>query len=139
MVTASAQCPHCHAHLRQVTGALCPACQKPLFIHGTDDFHTIGDLSQCPLCGCAHLYRRKDFNRKLGIAILVLGIGLAYWTYALSLVAVTLLDWLLFRRVGEVACCYLCEAVFRDVAGIPRLEPFNLVLHDHYRAVREKA
>jgi hypothetical protein len=138
----TARCPHCQHSVRQQIGtdsAECAACHAPLFIHGTEAFHARGTLDQCPLCGCAHLYRQKDFNRRLGLALLALGIGLAYFTYGISLLVVTGLDWWLFRRVGDVGCCYLCGALFRGFPGVAALAPFNLVFHDHYRALKENS
>jgi hypothetical protein len=133
MVTA--HCPTCNALVE--AEAKCPKCQGPLFPHGTEAFHEKGTLDQCPVCGAAHLYRQKDFNRKLGIALVVVGAVLAYWTWGLSLGVVALLDWLLFRRVGEVGCCYRCGAQFREMPTVGALEPFNLQLHDYYRSLKK--
>ncbi len=86
----------------------------------------------CPRCKCEHLYRRKDFNRKFGITLIAVGVVLSYWTYGVSLVVVTLLDWLLSITVGEVGICYQCEEQFRDKEMVKQLPPFNLSLHDYY-------
>jgi len=130
----AAHCPHCHRFTHTDSlGSSCRHCQKALFGWVTDDLADGLSLNQCPVCGAGDLYRQKDFNRKLGIGILVIGIALAYFTYGISLVVVTLLDWWLFRRVKELGVCYQCGSQFRGGDLIQKLEPFNLVLHDHYR------
>src|SRR5438045_2219836 len=39
----------------------CPTCQSNLLPFATDAFKRDRTLDQCPICGCAHLYRQKDF------------------------------------------------------------------------------
>jgi len=95
----TAKCPKCHNwQVFTPPPDACPKCGGALMAHRTEAF------DQCPVCGAAHLYRQKDFNRKLGVGLVVIGVILAYWTYGLSLLAVTLIDWLLVRRVGQVGC-----------------------------------
>lgn len=131
----SGLCPHCSKTFSvSDLFAQCPTCSTALFGNRTDQMPH--HLDQCPACGCTHLYQQKDFNKKIGLFFLVIGIVLAYWTYGLSLVAITAIDWLIARRVGTVGLCYLCEMQFRgDVARA--LPAFNLALLDHYRAVRK--
>ena len=111
----------------------CRACHQVLFAHPPENPEF---FQQCPLCACAHLYQQKDFNRAVGLVILLVGIGLAYWTYGLSLLIVTALDFLIYRLVGSVGICYLCETQYR-AETVHTLPQFNLVLFDHYRLVRQ--
>lgn len=127
-------CPRCKARV-EVTDAKAEHCGEPLFPYATDRFISEFFLNQCPSCGAAHLYRQKDFNRKLGIGLVVVGIFFAWWTYGVSLVLVTLIDWWLYRQVGEVGCCYKCPTQFRG-PQISRLPAFNLELHDYYRSLK---
>lgn len=135
-------CPHCK-ELQTIVGTedlkekRCTKCNEHVLSHGTDAFHANETLNQCPACGCTHLYRQRDFNRRLGMAILMVGIVLSFFTYGISLLFVTGLDLFLYFKVKEVAVCYGCSAVYRGYLGIPKLEPFQLVLHDHYRMVSE--
>src|SRR5688572_21626400 len=69
-------------------------------------------LTPCPVCETEHVYKQKDFNRKLGVMLLVFGVIGSYWTYGLSLLVVTGFDWWLYRHVGEVGLCYRCHAQF---------------------------
>lgn len=106
-----------------------------LLQHPTDLFLHNHTLNQCPLCGCTHLYKQKDFNRRIGVVLILIGVIGAYWTYGVSLIAVTLIDWLLNRMVGMVGICYKCESQFR-ASPVEKLEPFNLSLFDYYRNLR---
>lgn len=128
----STDCPRCKARV-EVTDPMAQHCGKNLFPYATDRFMKERYLNQCPHCGAAHLYKQRDFSRRLGIALVVVGIFFAWWTYGLSLLIVTVVDWWLYRRVGDVGCCYQCTAQFRG----PEIEPlaaFDLELHDYYRS-----
>lgn len=132
----STDCGVCHARLDLKLEGPSPApthCEMPLLPYATDKFLRDQSLNQCPHCGAAHLYRQRDFNRRVGVALVVVGIGLAYWTYGISLLVVTAVDWWLYRRVGEVGCCYQCTTLFRGET-IAALEPFDLELEDYYRS-----
>ena len=137
----NARCPQCKIRTELVydgiTEPTCPECQANFVPHVTEDLKASGLLTQCPVCGCQDLYRQKDFNRKLGVGLIVIGVCLSFFTYGLSLVLVTLIDFWLFRKVNEVGCCYFCFAAYRSAPIVARLKPFDLVLHDHYRNVRE--
>lgn len=131
-------CPHCKL---SISGVLsfpgpsfsCPRCQKEILSFATDSFLEGAKIDQCPVCGAAHLYRRKDFNQKWGIALVAIGVIFAYFTYGLSLLAVTALDFFLFRRVKEVGICYQCQAELRNSTLIESLEPFKLPIFDYYK------
>lgn len=87
-------------------------------------------VSICPLCGCRHLYRQRDVNRAAGCLIVALGAVLVPWTYGLSLLACTLLDVWLYRRLREAVVCYGCDTVYRDALPLPHQGPFDLLKHD---------
>lgn len=109
----------------------CPSCGTPWLQNLTEGF-----VDQCAMCGAAHLYRQKDFNRKLGVGLVIVGVLLAYWTYGISLGVVTLIDWFLFRRVGEVGCCYRCLAQYRKSPLVDKMPTFDLELQDYYRNLK---
>jgi len=135
---AAIPCPACGV-LEEIswkpgtTSPTCGACDKPLFPEATDAFLSDGTLDQCPACGCAHLFRQKDFNRALGVGLVVVGIALAGFTYGISLVIVAAIDLAIYRLVGEVACCYRCGGQFRGLPRMGDVPPFQLPLHDYYR------
>ena len=99
-----ARCPHCQVFqsvsLEKGTERLpCPSCGKNFVEFITEAIENEAHFNQCPVCGSTHSFRQKDFNRKLGVALIVIGVVLAYFTYGISLVVVTLIDWFLVRKV----------------------------------------
>lgn len=109
----------------------CPQCgdARPL---GTEGWR--GDrpaqVDVCPLCGCKHLYRQRDFNRALGCLLVVVGAALVPWTYGLSLILLSLLDLWLYHRLAVSVVCYRCDTVYRDAKPGPRQGDFDLLKHD---------
>jgi hypothetical protein len=89
-------------------------------------------IDQCAACGHAELYFQKDFNRTTGIALVVVGSIFVPWTYGLSLLGVTILDYIVWRMVKDVIVCYECQAVHRGYPPNPAIKPFDLVIHDRH-------
>ena len=130
------QCRECglpfDARLERATVELsCPSCgdARHLVDHGWSE-PPDGRVELCPLCGCKHLYRQRDFNRALGCGLVALGAILVPWTYGLSLIALSLFDLWLYRRLPEAVVCYRCDTVFRDARPIARQTEFELLKHD---------
>lgn len=104
-----------------------------------------GRVVRCALCGDPRLYRQKDFSRKVGIGLLLLGFALAVllgvllgpWGFFLTLGGSVLLDTLLWLVAGEVVICHWCEAHFRETPG--DYPEFDLEVHDLVRHQREVA
>ncbi len=137
----SSFCPHCR-HFQEFTLPsfelkACTHCHKEIFPNATELFKESFQFNQCPHCGAAHLYRQKDFNRKLGITLLAVGIGLSFFTYGISLLLVTIIDAWLYKKVGNVGCCYSCKSQFRNSPKVDNLEPFDLELHDYYQNIKQ--
>jgi len=89
-------------------------------------------IDRCAACGHDQLYFQKDFNRTTGIALVVLGAVFVPWTYGLSLLGVTILDYIVWRMVKDVIVCYRCQAVHRGFPANPALQPFDLATHDRH-------
>lgn len=87
-------------------------------------------IERCALCGCEHLYRQRDFNRALGCGLVALGAVLVPWTWGLSLVALSLVDLLLYARLSDAVACYRCDTLYRDAKPGPRQADFDLLKHD---------
>ena len=136
----STLCPHCKQmqefSLTQFEDRYCPHCEHSLFPLASDAFKEQFQFNQCPHCGADHIYKQKDFNRTLGVGLLIVGILLSFFTYGISLLLVTLLDWWLYKKVGWVGCCYLCHSQFRENPNINNLESFDLELYDYYRNLK---
>lgn len=89
-------------------------------------------IDRCAACGHGELYFQKDFNRTTGIALVVVGSIFVPWTYGLSLLGVTILDYIVWRMVKDVIVCYDCQAVHRGYPPNSRLQPFDLATHDRH-------
>lgn len=89
-------------------------------------------IDRCAACEHEELYFQKDFNRRTGITLVVIGSIFLPWTYGLSLLGVTILDYIVWRIVKDVIVCYDCQAVHRGYPPNPRLAPFDLVIHDRH-------
>jgi hypothetical protein len=87
-------------------------------------------VHECPICGCTHLYRQRDFNRGLGCLLVAIGAALVPWTYGLSLIVLSLVDLWLYRRLREAVVCYRCDTVFRDARPTAGQGEFDLLKHD---------
>ncbi len=109
----------------------CPNCDHTLEVSPENWSDTPeARVEHCPLCGCKHLYRQRDFNRGLGCLLVVIGAVLVPWTYGLSLIVLSAVDFWLYRRLQMSVVCYRCDAVYRDARPGPRQGEFDLLKHD---------
>lgn len=124
-------CLTCEARLAREAGESarpCESCGAPNSVVAPSD----SIISHCAACDHDQLYFQKDFNRRTGIALVVLGSIFVPWTYGLSLLGVTILDYVVWRLVKDVIVCYRCQAVHRGYPPNPDLKPFDLVIHDRH-------
>ena len=123
-------CTSCDARLAREYGETprpCEPCGAANGVAAPD-----GIIERCAACDHDQLYFQKDFNRKTGIALVVLGSIFVPWTYGLSLLGVTILDYVVWRLVKNVIVCYRCQAVHRGYPPNPAIKPFDLVVHDRH-------
>lgn len=122
--TLSRHCPQCKQYqtvsIVNPGELVCPGCAEKW---GRID-PKIPWFEKCPVCTCRQFYITKDFNQFLGFAILLVGIVLVPWTFGLSMPIFALLDWLLYRRVPVVTCCYRCGSEFRNAKSDKSFKPF---------------
>jgi hypothetical protein len=122
-------CTHCEKRLARETGEPARACEHCGAENGvTAPPH----IEQCAACGHTELYFQKDFNRRTGVALVVVGAIFVPWTWGLSLLGVTVLDYVVWRVVKDVVVCYQCQAVHRGYAIPTFVKPFDLVVHDRH-------
>ncbi|HUO83566.1 MAG TPA: hypothetical protein VM534_00495 [Thermoanaerobaculia bacterium] len=125
-------CQSCESRSNAVEGQ--PA--EPCFRCGTSNPVTAppetAPIERCAACGSRELYVQKDFNRTTGIALVVVGAIFVPWTWGLSLLAVTILDFIVYYLVGDVVVCYACQAVHRGYPPNSEIKPFDLVIHDRH-------
>jgi Zn ribbon nucleic-acid-binding protein len=118
----------------------CPACKQAATVQIDDTLVSGGKVTDCVSCGHDTLYIQKDFNRSLGMAIVVIGVLLSVYFFARSQVLLAmaclggtaLVDLLLHRLVGDVTVCYSCHAIYRGFQKNPEHEPFDLKKLEKY-------
>lgn len=125
-------CPECEKRLSREPGEpqrVCEHCQTAITTVAPDANSII---ETCAACNHDQLYFQKDFNRTTGVALVAVGAVFVPWTWGLSLLGVTILDYIVWRLVKDVIVCYQCQAVHRGYPPNPALKPFDLVIHDRH-------
>lgn len=78
-------------------------------------------VDRCPVCDGGDFYLRKDFDPKIGLAVVVFGalISAGFYWFGRDLIAygilgfATLIDLFVYGRLGDVTICYRCHSEFR--------------------------
>src|SRR5262245_60317418 len=112
----------------------CPSCQSDVPVRVNPVMLEDGIVRKCVACGHDTLYVQKDFNRTVGLAIVIVGsLGSLYFfsrgqpLYAiLSLVGMAAIDFVIYSIVNEVTVCYACHAIYRGFQKNPEHETFDL-------------
>ena len=97
----------------------CSHCKRP------ELFNSALDFSCCPICESKHLYIKKDFNQALGCIIILIGALLVPWTYGISLLLLSILDYFLYRRIKDSVECYKCKTEYKNIDVPTSLQPFD--------------
>ena len=97
-------------------------------------------VDRCSRCGSASFFAQKDFDQRLGCALLALGAALALvaarvfgglW-FVPVLLAFTALDVLLARRVAAVVICYRCDTEYRGVPEAASYKAYDPHVAERY-------
>lgn len=137
-------CHGCDAKIAIRSGSViptsCPHCGQDLNLSTRKVPENGENPTSCISCGHGDFYIQKDFNRNLGLAIVITGIAVSLYFFsqeqpmlamgALGLTA--LVDFLVYFLVGEVTVCYSCHAVYRGFERNPEHEPFDLKKLEKY-------
>ena len=111
-------CPHCDTALSHLISEpsefTCHQCNQDLDLHIDGVHPATRQIQSCLVCGNPLLYVQKDFNRILGVSIVLVGIVLSFWTYGISLLVAAAIDFMLYRILKDVTVCYRCEAIHRE-------------------------
>ncbi|MGH9313660.1 MAG: hypothetical protein ACRD09_14320 [Vicinamibacterales bacterium] len=120
------KCPGCGAKLPLAVneapgGVRCGGCGREMPVHLTAAVREDRVVDACPLCVGADFYVRKDFDPKVGLAVVIIGalISAGFYWFGLDLIAYSILagaaliDLVIYRRLGDVTVCYRCHAEFR--------------------------
>ena len=121
-----AKCPKCDAGLPiDASGAperiTCGGCGREIPLTWSPAVRADEAVDTCPVCAGGDFYIRKDFNPKIGLAIVIVGAAISavfYWfkrdLIAYSILAfATLIDLVIYGRLKEVTVCYRCHSEFR--------------------------
>ena len=125
-------CKQCEARVAREASELPRACESCGAANEIVAPAADAIIDRCAACGHDELFFQKDFNRTTGIALVVLGSIFVPWTYGLSLLGVTILDYIVWRIVKDVIVCYECQTVHRGYPPNPAIKPFDLVIHDRH-------
>jgi hypothetical protein len=95
----------------------------------------------CPACGCKHLYVQRDFNRALGVGIVVAAAlvgavwsgwqGTIYPLLAMLAVA-TLFDAIIYSVMPPVVVCYKCLTCYRNIRVGESIVDYDQAIADGY-------
>ena len=126
MMDVTLKCPSCESRLpvavegtaEQIT---CGRCGRAISLAFTQALRGDRAVDVCPVCEGADFYIRKDFDPKLGVAVVIIGVlvSAGFYGFGMDLVAygvlagVVLLDLVIYQRLGDVTVCYRCHAEFR--------------------------
>ena len=121
-----AKCPKCDAGL-PVRAAEAPAaikcgrCGQHIPLSITEALSEDRAVDRCAVCGGADFYMRKDFDPKVGLAVVVIGAAISavfYW-YERDLIAYSILagaaliDLVVYGRLKDLTVCYRCHSEYR--------------------------
>lgn len=149
----------CVKMVRMNVTFFCPRCEQANDLEITTDTSTLtcshcqaeisvppnafvdGKLERCVVCPSADLFVRKDFPQRLGVAIVAIGFAVSCVTWYLHrttatfavLFATALVDFVLYRVVGDALVCYRCGAHYRHIDGLENHARFDLETHERYR------
>lgn len=132
------QCRACDREIEftptQAESLACPHCKKPVVTRVDQSLRENHMVRNCVACGHDSLYIQKDFNRSVGVAIVVVGSLISVYFLAenepfysmLSLAITAAVDYLLYKMVGEVTVCYACHTIYRGFVKNPAHSTFDL-------------
>jgi hypothetical protein len=127
-------CPNCHLHLHGGSSGESGGSQS------------MAAVSRCWVCGNDELYIQKDFNRELGLMI-VLGSAMIVFLVMLlidhvfgiaCLLGIAIVDWIIYKLLADVTVCYLCQTVYRGFPQNPAHHGFYLGSEEKYKKRRQE-
>lgn len=139
-------CPECEngiflPEMPQAGLVPCKRCGKGRQATGEGELDSQGAVIRCGFCGSTQFYRQKDFNTKLGLWVLAIIVVMALvfnrWLIPI-LVGGAIMDTLLYFLLGDIVICYKCRAIYRGFPINPKIEGFDLKIHDQYEFPKKK-
>jgi hypothetical protein len=143
MMTVLFTCKNCGSGVhvypsKEASKIQCDVCHVEQEVHFKAEQEQ-GLLKDCPGCERKDFYSQKDFNRKLGVMLFVLAaiistillwLGINPIWYLSTFVFLYIWDFILFRRLKQIAICYKCNTIFRDVNNIHEIRGFDHEMND---------
>jgi hypothetical protein len=129
-----AKCPRCDAGLpvsawEAPDSIRCGGCGRELPLSFSEALRADTNLDICPVCRGEDFYIRKDFDPKMGLAVVIIGAltSAGFYSFGRDLIAygilacAVLIDLVVYGRLGDVTVCYRCHSEFRG--GYQRTAP----------------
>jgi hypothetical protein len=128
-------CPACgrEAAAGRDGAGRCTACARETALDTTGIMGDPPTVARCAACGNGLLYVQRDFNQKVGLAIVIAGGLLAPFTpFYSSLFVAGAVDAALYLMLPEITVCYRCHAHYRGFARNPQHQAFDLHQAEQY-------
>ncbi len=101
-------------------------------------------MDVCSRCSSTALFSQKDFDQRLGCAILAAGAAVALavsWRFGgiwfvPVLLAVAAVDLVLARRVAPIVICYRCNTEYRGVRDASAARPYDPHVAERFADVK---
>ena len=137
-------CPDCLVRVEldgaAPSGGACTRCARPWSYAPDDASRRGGPIERCGACGRRAFFVQRDFDQRIGCAIMALSIAAALaagwklgWIWFTPvLLATVLIDWALSITIKPVTICYACDAEYREVPLNPRHRPYDPHVAERY-------
>jgi hypothetical protein len=150
-----AKCPKCDAGLpigaaEAPSVIKCGGCGRDIPLSVSEALRSDRGVDRCPVCAGADFYSRKDFDPKIGLAVVIIGAltsGAFYW-FGRDLIAYSILggaalvDLVVYGRLRDLTVCYRCHSEFRGAyirtAAAFDLHTADLLEQDYERRIRRR-
>ncbi len=133
-----AKCPKCDAGLpvaavKAPSAITCGGCGRDIPLSVSEALKSDRGVDRCPVCEGSDFYIRKDFDPKIGLAVVIIGAltSAAFYWFGRDLVAYSILggaaliDLVVYGRLRDLTVCYRCHTEFRG-AYARTAAPFDL-------------
>jgi hypothetical protein len=122
----------------------CSKGHEPIAYRHSDSVAAGARVDRCSRCETTAVFSQKDFDQRVGCALLAVGAAAALGISRLVggiwfvpvLLAFAALDFVLARRVGSVVICYRCDSEYRDVPGASSYRPYDPHVAERYAEVK---
>jgi hypothetical protein len=124
--------------------APCPRGHGAIAYRHSDAVASSSSVDLCSRCAATAFFVEKDFDQRLGCALLALGAVLALLVSRLfggvwfvpALLLFAGLELLVARRVGSVVICYRCDTEYRGVPDAAAYKPYDPHVAERYAELK---